>query len=228
MTIPHQRILRCSCVAAVLFVGGCTLPPVRISQAPIAMPLPELPRVIDRRPAADLGLRPRDPDHDPVDSYYLSEKDTVPDRMSVLRSRLATVDYLQKPGSTVIVDKFDILYDGSGDASALTLNLSGKGLGMLDTMPIGNGINGYRCTLIASIEGEPGGPLRQIARGQYAHEEGTFGMTPEQHQAAIDCVENVIDQWVDYARPLPPIVEEPAQAPAPKPKKKSVRKRRKS
>jgi len=216
MMIPDARLLRRACVASALLAGGCALPPVRISRAPVAARLAELPRVVARRPAADLGLRPRDP----VNFCYLAGKDTVPDRMSVLRARLASAAYLQKPDATVLVDKFDILHDGSGDMAALPLDLSGKGLGMLDTMKVGNGVNGYRCTQVASVDGRR--PVRRVARGPYAHAEDAIGMTPEQHRAANGCVENVIDRWVASARP-PPVIEECVP-----PSRKPARKRGKS
>ncbi|MBZ0223377.1 MAG: hypothetical protein K8F35_10170 [Dokdonella sp.] len=225
-------VLRCLVVVWVLALAGCTLPPIRISDAPLPAVFPANPQLVDRRPVAEHVMRDRDHKRDPVRSYYLGDKDTVPARMDLLRARLAAVDYLQAPGTTVNVESFDILFDQSGDARGLSLDLSQQGIGMLDTPRVGNGMYGYRCTLIASIQGQMNEPIRVIGRGAYFRAEDKIGLVlPEQVVAAHECVDSAINKWIDEARPAPPPVQaapEPVPTAAPTPKKRSKPVRKKS
>ena len=225
-------VLRCLGVVCVLAMAGCKLPPIRISDAPLPAVFPANPQLVDRRPVAEHVMRDRDHKRDPVRSYYLGDKDTVPARMDLLRARLAAVDYLQAPGTTVNVESFDILFDQSGDARGLSLDLSQQGIGMLDTPRVGNGMYGYRCTLIASIQGQMNEPIRVIGRGAYFRAEDKIGLVlPEQVVAAHECVDSAINKWIDEARPAPPPVQaapEPVPTAAPTPKKRSKPVRKKS
>lgn len=193
------RALRWLVPGAVLVLAtACRMAPVRIGET--AVPPPDHPQLIDRRPPASLGVRPAVRGVDPVPSYYIAEGDTDPGRMQVLHQRLAGFPFLARPGITVMVEAFDILHDSSGQATGLSLELSGRGLGMLDTTPIGDGVLGYRCTLVAAVDGRTDGVLRQVAYGTYTRGDYDIGVTPAQHQAARQCVERVIDDWAESVR----------------------------
>lgn len=152
--------------------------------------------VVDRRTEAEKNFR--------FDQFlkatyrsYLADSNTTPDRISVLRTRLAESIESASQQRTVLVDKFDILDDFSGTApGGVTVLPAGNGSMVVPTGS-GNGINVFVCSLRASInQREFEAEFRQNYRPNVWSSSTAIRSTAMQ-----GCLDGAINSWITQARP---------------------------
>ena len=123
--------------------------------------------------------------------YYLADKNTTPDRISILKSRLINTNLADLK---IEVSKFDILSDTSGSAckgcALAAVSSSAATIATADEKP---GDDTFTCSLIASVNGvshssEVLVPYRV---------RGFEGMGSQPVKIALqECINEVIDRWI--------------------------------
>ena len=194
MRDPIPRVI---VTGVVLFsMAGCAVPSLGIRLAPVApSPAGAVTQVIDQRPAAEHETHYASEMHS-TNHFYIADKDTLPDRMTVLRGRLAADGrFAGNPQAQVVVSKFDILWDESGRDVGFDVNV-GRHRTSLATEQIGNGVDGFTCTLAAAWRGRE---LRRVARVDFAIEETDAASSAPVGAAVQQCLDDVIGQWIDAA-----------------------------
>lgn len=174
-------------------VSGCAVPSLGIRLDPVAPPpAGSTAQVIDQRPAADHETHFATEMHS-TNHIYIADKDTLPDRMTVLRSHITADDrFARDAQAQVVVSRFDILWDESGRDVGFNVNIGAHQTG-LATAQIGNGIDGFTCTLAATWQGRE---VRRVARIHFAIDETDTASSAPVGAAVQHCLDDVIGQWI--------------------------------
>lgn len=152
--------------------------------------------VVDRRTEAEKNFRF---DQFWKASYrsYLADSNTTPDRITVLRTRLAESIETESQRLTVLVDKFDILDDFSGTAPGGVAVLPAGSGSMVVPLGSGNGSNVFICSLRATInQREFEAEFHQDFRPNV-----WTSSTAIRSTAMQGCLDGAINSWITQARP---------------------------
>ncbi|HEY2345767.1 MAG TPA: hypothetical protein VGH80_07780 [Xanthomonadaceae bacterium] len=126
---------------------------------------------------------------------YLGDANTAPERLAILRARLAIVAASRTGDLTVAVTRFDILHDQSGSACKFCA-LAAVSPAAATSLESGDKPhdNSYICGLSASIDGK-----EQSVDVQAFYHQGPFDTnnSPGSVAALQSCLDSAIQNWLE-------------------------------